>query len=556
MRQLLPQFVVASFCGVALLACTPGPGAPGPATARSGASASRAPGRDAKGSAGAPGTPAVQGPNDATLRGIAPGDWLTYNRDLAGDRFSPLKQIDRGNAGRLTPRCVLQLGERGSFEASPIAYEGRLYLTTVHKTVAVDGATCRLLWSYTYVPTDPEHLPVNRGVALYEGRLYRGTTDAHLLALDAASGKLLWNVRVASSAEGYEITGAPIAYGGKVFAADSGADLGIMGRVHAYDAATGGHVWDFDIVPSNEEAGADSWGGGNVHSGGASWSSMSIDPARNLILAPTGNPAPDFQGGGRPGADLYTDSVVALDMASGKLAWYVQQIPHDVHDWDTAAAPALYRSGGRSLMAVASKNGLLYLYDRRDRSVVATVPFNSRENVDVPLRHDAAVHVCPGALGQYNGPAFSPPLDMLFVGAADHCNTVQLEPARYLPGQVYFGGVFRPDARASGWLRAFDASTGKARWTYRDDSMIASGVTATDGGVVLAGDAHGWFLALDAATGKALYRFMTGGPIAGGISVYQAGGREYIAVASGSSSRDIFGASAAATLVVFGLPQR
>lgn len=495
----------------------------------------------------------AQGPTDAELRRVDARDWLTYNRDLAGDRYSPLAGIDRANAGRLVPTCVLQLGEQGAFEASPIVHDGKIYVTTVHKTVALDGATCEPLWTQTYVPTDPEHLPGNRGVALYEGKLFRGTADAHLLALDAATGKLLWDVRVADSAEGYEITGAPVAYGGRVFAGDAGADVGIMGRVHAFDAATGKRLWDFDIVPSGNEPGAETWGGGNVHAGGATWSSMAVDPDRNLILVPTGNPAPDFDGSARPGANLYTDAVVALDLATGRLAWYVQQIPHDLHDWDTAAAPALYRSGHRDLMAVASKDGLLYLYDLQSRSLLATAQYNTRENVDVPLRSDAAVHVCPGALGQYNGPAVSYALDMLFVGAADHCNSIQLKPPRYVPGQVYFAGVFRPDRQASGWIRGFESRTGRERWAYHDDTPVASGITATGGGLVLAGDAAGWFLALDGRTGKVLYRFMTGGPIAGGISVYEAHGKEYIAVASGSSSRDIAAASAAATLVVFGL---
>jgi alcohol dehydrogenase (cytochrome c) len=500
-------------------------------------------------------TTTVAGPTDTDLQQVAPGDWLTYNRDLPGDRYSPLARIDNTNAGHLTARCVLQLGEQGAFEASPIVFGGRIYLTTTHKTVAVDGATCELLWSHTYVPVDPEHLPGNRGVALYQGKLYRGTADAHLLALDAASGKLLWDVRVANSAEGYEVTGAPMAYGGKVFAADSGADTGIMGKIHAFDADSGKSLWQFNIVPVGDEPGAQTWGGGNSHAGGASWSTMAIDLEQSLILVPTGNPAPDFDGSGRPGANLYTDSVVALDLATGKLAWYVQQIPHDLHDWDTAAAPALYLSGGKSLMAVASKNGLLYLYDRKDRSLVATVPYNTRENVDAPLRADVATHVCPGALGQYNGPAYSPDLDMLFVGAADHCNTLQLKPPKYVPGQVYFGGVFRPDppSQASGWVRGFAAGTGAQQWAYHNETMVASGVTVTRGGLLLAGDEAGWFMALDAKSGKVLYRFMTGGPVAGGISTYEAGGKEYIAVTSGNSSRDISAASAAATLVVFGL---
>jgi len=492
------------------------------------------------------------GPDDGELRAPAAGDWLTYNRNLPGDRYSPLSQIDRDNVKRLTVHCVLQLGEQGAFEASPVAYRGRLYVTTVHKTVAVDGASCAPLWSHTYVPADAEHLPGNRGVALYRGKVYRGTADAHLLALDAESGKLLWDVRTGQSSDGYEVTGAPIAYGGAVFAADSGADTGIMGKVHAYAADGGRPLWDFHIVPIGEESGSESWGGGNVHAGGASWSSMAIDPARGLILIPTGNPAPDFEGSHRPGANLYTDAVVALEMKTGRLAWYVQQIPHDLHDWDTAAAPALYTSGGRERMAVASKNGLLYLYDVANRSLLASPPYNTRENVDVPLRADAPVHVCPGALGQYNGPAYSAPLDMLFVGAADHCNLLKLMPPRYTPGQVYFGGMFLPDRTASGWIRGFTGA-GEPRWSYHDPSMVASGITVTAGDLVLAGDEDGWFLVLDGKSGKMLYRFMTGGPIAGGVTVFEANGTEYIAVASGSSSRDLAAASAAATLVVFAL---
>jgi alcohol dehydrogenase (cytochrome c) len=500
---------------------------------------------------------AAPGPTDAQLRNPSPADWLTYNRDLPGARYSPLHEINTTNVQRLTAVCVLQLGEQGAFEASPLVFGGRIYLTTTHKTTAVDGATCRAVWSHTYVPVDPEHLPGNRGVALYEGKLYRGTADAHLLALDADSGKVLWDVRVADSAQGYEITGAPIAYGGKVFAADSGADTGIMGKVYAFDAGSGKTLWQFHIVPVGNEVGAQTWGGGNVHGGGASWSSMAIDAEHNLILVPTGNPAPDFDASARPGDNLYTDSVVALDMQTGGLSWYVQQIPHDVHDWDTAAAPALYTSGGRNLLAVASKNGLLYVYDRNDHSLVTTVPYNTRENVDSPLRSDTAIHVCPGALGQYNGPAFSPELDMLFVGAADHCNTLQLKPPQYVPGQVYFGGVFRPDppSQASGWIRGFEAGNGKQRWAHHNPTMVASGITATAGGLVLAGDEAGWFMALDAKTGAVLYRFMTGGPIAGGISTYGFGGRQYIAVTSGNSSRDISSANAAATLVVFALSE-
>ena len=497
-------------------------------------------------------------PDDAELSAPAEGDWLTYNRTLAGERFSPLKQIDAGNAKDLRVQCLLQLGELGSFETSPIAWHGTLYLTTVHKVFAVDGANCAVKWTYNYVPPDPEHLPGNRGVALYRGALYRGTADGHLIALDAATGRLLWDVRAADGALGYEITGAPVAFDGKVFTGEAGADTGIRGRIHAFDAATGRHVWSFDIIPAAGKAGADTWGRAEslLRGGGATWSSMAIDPQAQLLLVPTGNPAPDFNDAARPGANLYTDSVVALDLATGRLRWYVQQVPHDVHDWDTAAAPALFTGGGRPLMAVASKDGLLYVYDRGTQQVLQQLPFTTRENIDAPLSAAAPVHVCPGALGQYNGPAWSPPLGLLFVGAADRCNLLQVAEPKYVPGGVYFGGRFiiDPPEKQSGWIRAFDPVSGREAWSVHRHDLVLAAVTPTAGNLLLTGDSGGEFLALDARSGGMLYHFQTGGPVAGGITSYLAGGKQFVAVPSGSSSRDSATATGAATLVVFGLP--
>lgn len=495
-------------------------------------------------------------PTDADLLQVQDPDWLTYNRDLAGGRFSPLAQINARNVARLRVKCLLQLGELGSFETSPIVYQGRMYLTTAHKVFAVGGSNCATLWSYDYVPTDPEHLPGNRGVALYRGKLFRGTTDGHLLALDAETGNLLWNVRVADGGQGYEITGAPVAFDGKVFTGDAGADVGINGRVYAFDVSTGALIWAFDMIPTGSQPGAQTWGGGAEHGGGATWSSMAIDPSRRLIFVPTGNPAPDFNDQARPGANLYTDSVVALSLDTGKLAWYVQQVPHDVHDWDTAAAPALFEQGGRRYMAVASKNGLLFIYDRDSQQTLSQTPFTTRENVDVPLRMDARVHICPGALGQFNGPGYSPQLKMLFLGAADRCNVIQMGESKFVPGGIYFGGMFIPDPKEkqSGWIKAFDPSNGRELWSVHRPDIVLSAVTPTAGGLLLTGDSGGDFLALDAKSGKILYRFATGGPISAGITTYGAGGRQFIAVPSGSSSRDSASANGAATLVVFGLP--
>ncbi|HTC54168.1 MAG TPA: PQQ-binding-like beta-propeller repeat protein [Steroidobacteraceae bacterium] len=498
--------------------------------------------------------PSGTGPQDAQLLRVADADWLTFNRDLAGERFSPLAQINTGNAQHLQVRCIAQLGEMGSFETSPIVHDGQMFVTTAHKVLALDGATCAVKWSYNYVPVDPEHLPGNRGVALYEGRVFRGTTDGHLICLDAASGKLLWDARVADGALGYEITGAPVAFAGKVFTGDAGADTGIRGRIYAFDATDGALVWAFDIVPHQGEAGAASWSGGTDKGGGATWSSMAIDPQRQLLFVPTGNPAPDFNDANRAGDNLYTDSVVALDLATGKLAWYVQQVAHDMHDWDTAAAPALYAHGGRRLMAVASKNGLLYQYDLDTHQVLSQAPFTTRSNVDA-LPSAAGVHVCPGALGQYNGPAFSPLSGRVFVATADRCNVLTRAEPHYVPGGVYFGGMFRmdPPALQSGWIKAFEAISGHELWSVHRHDPVLAAVTPTGGELLLTGDMGGSFLALDARNGRVLYEFNTGGPVAAGISVYAVAGREYIAVPSGSSSRDAATATAAATLIVFSL---
>jgi len=494
------------------------------------------------------------GPQDAQLLRVADEDWLTFNRTLAGDRFSPLAQINVGNAHQLQVKCIAQLGEMGSFETSPIVHEGQMFVTTAHKVLALDAATCAVKWSYNYVPVDPEHLPGNRGVALYAGRVFRGTTDGHLIALDAASGHLLWDVRVADGALGYEITGAPVAFDGKVFTGDAGADTGIRGRIYAFDASSGALVWAFDIVPRVGDAARATWSGGTDKGGGATWSSMAIDPARHLLFVPTGNPAPDFNDADRAGDNLYTDSVVALDLATGKLSWYVQQVAHDMHDWDTAAAPALFAHGGHSIMAVASKNGLLYQYDRDSHQTLSQVPFTTRSNVDA-LPTAAGVHVCPGALGQYNGPAFSPLSGLVFVAAADRCNVLTRAEPHYVPGGVYFGGMFRLDAPAlqSGWIKAFAALSGREAWSVHRKDPVLAAVTPTAGGLLLTADTGGSFLALDARDGRVLYEFATGGPVAAGISVYAVAGREYIAVPSGSSSRDAASATAAATLIVFSL---
>lgn len=502
----------------------------------------------------APASTAV--PTDAELTEMAASDWLTFNRDYAGDRYSPLAQMDTSNAAKLVPVCAYQLGELGSFQNTPLVYRGTMYVTSNHRIMSIDAAKCTTNWAYVYTPTDPEHFPSARGLALYRGKVFKGTADGHLLALDAANGKLLWEAVVGDAAIGYCVSGAPVAFEGRVYVGECGGDSGIKGHIHAFDAATGKPLWSFDAIPTGNERGADSWSGGTEHGGGPSWSSLTIDPARHLVLAPIGNPGPDYNTAPRQGDNLYTNSIVALDAATGKLAWYVQQVAHDFHDWDTAAAPALFERDGHRYMAVAGKSGFLFVYDRDTRKLVAKTPTVEKFlNVDQPLSMTGPTDYCPGSHGQFNGPAYSPVTSMLFVGSEERCETVQLTDPHYRPGQGYYSGriLTKWADLGTGWLRGFDAVSGKEIWRLPFDRPINAAVTTTAGGLLLTGDTGGNFLALDQKTGKLLYRFMTGGAIAGGVASYAVDGRQYLAVASGNISRDVSAPNGAPTVTVFGL---
>jgi alcohol dehydrogenase (cytochrome c) len=494
-------------------------------------------------------------PSDADLLQVDAGNWLHFNRTYSGERYSPLAGINVANAKDLTPRCILQLGEIGSFETSPIVYRGRMYVTTSHKTFAADARTCAVIWSHSYTTVGPEHIISNRGVALYRGTVYRGTTDGHLLALDAATGKLKWDIEVADPNSGYFISAAPLVFDGKIFVGEGGGDHGIKGHIHAIDASSGKEIWRFDVIPTGAEPGADTWSAGQETGGGSSWSSMAVDTTRRLLFVPTGNPGPDFNPVNRRGTNLYTDSIVVLDADTGKLAWYVQQVPGDTHDWDTAAAPAIYEQGGREYMAVASKDGFLYIYDRQTHQLVAKASTMTRDNVDTPFNANTPVRYCPGGLGQWNGPAYSPQDRMLFVGSAERCDTIQLAEPRYVRGQMFFGGLLKPgqNEKPTGTLHGIDAASGESRWVYHSPTVLVAGVTTTAGGLLLTGDGAGNFLVFAAHTGKILYRFQTGGGIAGGISTYSVAGEQLIAVPSGNSSRAIWGTTGSATVVVFGI---
>lgn len=499
-------------------------------------------------------------PGDAEVVNPPAADWLTYNRDLRGQRFSPLAQITAANAGRLHAVCAYQFGTTGRYETSPVVYNGVLYATALGKTVALDATTCKVLWQHEYVTDEQTIIVVNRGIALYKGVVYRTTPTGHLIALDAKTGDLLWDARLSSARKGNLLAAAPVAYQDRIFVAEAGADWGAPGHLYAYDARTGKRLWTFNFIPKEGEFGFDTWKGGRTSGGGSSWSSYAIDPEKDIVYAPVGNPAPqmDAEPRGTGEANLFTNSVVAVDAASGKLNWYAQQLPNDTHDWDTAAAPILYSEGGRDYMAVGSKDGYVYIYDRKTHKLITKAEVTTHLNDQPP--GPEFVKTCPGVLGgvEWNGPAYSPQQHALFVGSVDWCGEFKRVPQQHVEAAVYTGGAFKfaPVETASGWVRSIDAATGKQLWAYHSPTPMVAGVTPTAGGVLFTGDMNGDFLVLNSKSGQVLYRFNTGGAIGGGPTTYSVNGTQYVAVPSGNTSRTMWKRNGAATLFIFALAKQ
>jgi alcohol dehydrogenase (cytochrome c) len=496
------------------------------------------------------------GPDDAELSKADDANWLMYNKSYTGQRFSGLDQINVGNAARLTPTCIFQPAEIGSFQAAPIVYGGLMYITTPYNTFAINPATCAKAWEHNY-PVDSTPVSLSRGAAIYKGKLFRVMSNGHLVALDARTGKLLWDVWLSAKQYGYWLSAAPVAYDGMVFMGTAGADWGANGVIYAFDADTGKKRWSFNVIPAGKEIGAKSWKKGAEKGGGSFWSSFAIDREKGLIFVPIGNPAPDFNGALRPGDNLFTNSVVALDVKTGKLAWWVQQVPHDVHDWDTAAAPTIYNQGMRGYMAVANKGGWLYLYDRGSHKLIAKPEISPHDNIDAPIT-TAGVHHCPGNIGgaEWNGAAYSPPAKALYINSVHWCGVTRLTEDRYLEGSSYFDGdhTWDPIEQAQGFTRAFDAATGKELWSRHFNHPMLAAITPTAGGVLFTGTLDGDFLAMDAKDGKTLYRFNTGGAVASAPSTYLVDGKQYVAIASGNNSRSVWRTGGAMMVAIFSLP--
>jgi PQQ-dependent dehydrogenase (methanol/ethanol family) len=506
--------------------------------------------------------PHGRGPSAADLRAAATGDdWLYHTHDYRGTRYSPLKQIDTGNVGRLQVACLYQLGSTESFIPGPIAWDGTLYFTTARLTAAIDSTTCREKWLHTWEPQDVEVWANNRGVAIQDGYVVRGTADGYLFALDAEDGRLLWARQVARPAAGETITMPPLIYDDLVLIGPAGSENNVQGWIGAFSLADGSPLWRFNTVPKAGEPGFDTWQHDpNVPvGGGAVWTPLSLDVERQELYVPVTNPAPDFPAYLRPGENLYTNSLVALDVHTGTLKWYVQTVPNDDKDYDLTQVSPVFegRVAGkdRKLIVAAGKDGILRTLDRDTHEVLYATVIGTRLNEDTPISVEGTRY-CPGTLGgiEWNGPAWHPGANMLFVPSVDWCWTASLETElRLIPGEMYLGATLEPDAESQGFLTAIDASTGAIRWQYRSDEPMTGALTTTAGGLLLAAEGIGDLVAFDAASGKELYRFFTGGSMAGGLVTYAVDGKQYIAAASGKGSL-FFGGKGAPTIVVFTLP--
>ena len=485
--------------------------------------------------------------------------WAMYNMGYDGVRSSPLADITVKNVATLRPVCRVKLGEEGTLQAGPVVVGETLFVTTAHSTAALNATTCQPIWRFVDPPTKLDVNPVNRGVAYLDGRVFRGTPDARLVALSSHSGQVLWNVKVGDPSVGEFTSSAPIAWHGLVYMGVAGGDWGIRGRVMAFDAETGKEKWRFWTVPMGKERGAETWHIPETakRGGGAMWTSYTLDPRTNELFVPTGNPAPDFNPTSRPGDNLFTNSVVVLDATSGALRWWYQVSPNDGFDYDLGAAPVLYKGrSGDPRVLLASKDGNIYALDRRSHQLKFKTPITTISK-EAPFPTAAGVHACPGPLGgvEWNGPAFDVSTHTFFVGAVDWCAIFSLGPPEYTKGSLYWATNVVPVSTdtARGWLTAVDAEDGRVRWRFRAPAPIVAGVTHTAGGLLFTGDLHGNFYAFDAATGRVAYETNLGGAIAGGVMTYAVDGRQYVAAPAGNISRGTFGVLGSPTLIVMAL---
>jgi alcohol dehydrogenase (cytochrome c) len=497
-----------------------------------------------------------------------PANWLSYSGTVTNHRYSRLDQITAANVKDLRPEWIWQARSLEKFEATALVVDGVLYTVQApNEVVALDAATGRIFWTFPYENSADARTccgRVNRGLAILGDTLYMGTVDAHLLAIDAKSGQLLWNTTVASAAERYSITMSPVVVKDKVIIGTAGGDFGGRGIIAAFDAHTGKESWRLRTIPAAGEPGNDSWSGDSWKEGGAAvWNAGAYDPETNLVFFGTGNPAPDWDGRGRLGDNLYSNCVLALDADSGELKWYYQFTPHDELDYDSTQVPVLadltWHGQPRKLMLWANRNGLMYVLDRVSGKFLLGKPYvkvNWMDGFDengVPQRVDGMVPTKEGTLfrphvhGATNWapPSFSPRTGLFYVAHWENSGIIAIQgefpravgvnTRQTQMGQTNLLPFFNDDDEAYGVIRAYDPETLDPKWEYRMADITWGGVLSTAGDVVFGGGKEGYFVALDARSGAELWKMPVGGQVNSGPMSYAVNGKQYVAVAAGSA---------------------
>jgi alcohol dehydrogenase (cytochrome c) len=497
-----------------------------------------------------------------------PANWLTYSGNYRSHRFSPLTGITRDNVTRLKPAWIYQVRRTGIVETSPIVADGVMYITEPPSTVtALDVRTGRPLWSYSpSVPPDVIVIgspPVNRGVAILGDSVFVGTVHGHLIALDAKSGAVRWDTVVNDNKFGYYLTSAPLALDGRILVGVSGAEAGIRGFLDAYDPKTGTRVWRTHTIPAPGEPGSETWSGDSWKNGGGSaWLTGSFDPELNLVYWGTGNPGPDWNGDLRPGDNLYTCSLIALNPADGKTKWHFQFTPHDIHDWDSNEIPVLFdatiNGRPRKLVAMANRNAFYYVLDRETGEFLSAAPYAKQtwaERIDAkgrPIRRAGTEPSLEGTLvfpniqgaSNWPSPSYSPQTGLFYQAAREMGTFFFKGEPQYKAGEPFVAGGGRAVNGDDAWgaIRALEATTGKLKWEFKLISPPMSGVLSTAGGLVFGGTDEGNFFALDAATGTPLWDLQLGGAIRANPISFGVDGKQYVAIAAGYA------------IFVFGLP--
>ena len=501
------------------------------------------------------------------LLGSPPAEnWLSYNGDYSGKRYSALAQITPDNVSRLRAQWVFHSDNSERLEVTPVVVDGLMLVTSANDAYALDARSGREIWRHTMPKTegliDDAASHHNRGVALWGSRVYMNTDNAHLLCLDLRSGHLIWNVPYADWNKNYGATSAPLSVNGKIIVGTSGGDDGVRGFVAAYDADTGKLAWRFWTIPAPGESGSESWPGDlYLHGGGTTWMPGTYDPELKTLFWTTSNPSPDFEGGGRPGDDLYTDCVLALDPETGKLKWYFQFTPHDLFDYDATETPVLldttYKGMPRKLLVQANRNGFIYTLDRLTGTFLSAVPFVEKLNwatgIDSkgkPIRTGVkptpeGTKVCPGFAGATNwySPSYNQSTHLLYFMALESCQAFfsAAEPERFREGETFYSTGVKgiPTENWQKILLAYDVTTEHIAWRYPQTGRghSSGGTMTTAGGLVFFADDAQNFEAVAAKDGKPLWHFNTGQSINASPMSYAVSGKQYVSIAAGS---DIF----------------